>query len=45
MPITKMEHILVLTDDIEKTKAFYCDALGMKVGPRPTLAFEGYWIK
>ena len=39
-----MEHLLVLTDDIEKTRAFYCDALGMRVGPRPPLAFSGYWL-
>lgn len=44
MPITKMEHFLVLTEDIEKTRAFYCDALGMRVGPRPRLAFAGYWL-
>ena len=44
MPITKMEHFLVLTDDIETTRAFYCDALGMNVGPRPPLAFAGYWL-
>ena len=44
MPLTKMEHFLVLTDDIEKTRAFYCEALGMKVGPRPPLTFAGYWL-
>lgn len=44
MPITKLEHFLVLTDDIEKTRAFYCDALGMKVGQRPQLTFAGYWL-
>src|SRR5436190_9088640 len=44
MPITKMEHFLVLTDDIEKTRAFYCDVLGLRVGPRPPLEFSGYWL-
>jgi len=39
-----MEHFLVLTDDIEKTRAFYCDALGMRVGPRPPLEFAGHWL-
>lgn len=34
----------MLTDDIEKTRAFYCDVLGMRVGPRPPLAFSGYWL-
>ena len=39
-----MEHFLVLTEDIEKTKDFYCDGLGMNVGFRPELDFPGYWI-
>jgi len=42
--LRKLEHFLVLTDDIEKTKDFYCDALGLKVGFRPELEFPGYWV-
>lgn len=44
MPLTKMEHYLVLTENIEQTKDFYCQALGMRVGPRPPLGFPGYWL-
>jgi catechol 2,3-dioxygenase-like lactoylglutathione lyase family enzyme len=44
MPLIKMEHYLVLSDDMEATKRFYCDALGMSVGPRPPLRFPGYWL-
>jgi catechol 2,3-dioxygenase-like lactoylglutathione lyase family enzyme len=44
MPLTKMEHYLVLTDDIDGTRDFYCTALGMRVGPRPPLRFAGYWL-
>jgi catechol 2,3-dioxygenase-like lactoylglutathione lyase family enzyme len=44
MPLTKMEHYLVLTEDIEATREFYCQALGMRVGPRPGLQFPGYWL-
>jgi catechol 2,3-dioxygenase-like lactoylglutathione lyase family enzyme len=44
MPLTKMEHFLVLTHDIEKTRKFYCDVLGLLVGWRPPLAFLGYWL-
>ncbi len=39
-----MEHFLVLTDDIDATRDFYCNALGMEVGFRPELDFPGYWI-
>jgi catechol 2,3-dioxygenase-like lactoylglutathione lyase family enzyme len=44
MPITHMQHYMVLSKDLEKTRAFYCDVLGLKVGPRPPFDFEGYWI-
>ena len=30
MPLTKLEHYLVISDDIEATRRFYCDALGMR---------------
>ena len=44
MPLTQMEHFLVLTDDIDATRDFYVRALGMTVGSRPPLEFPGYWM-
>ncbi len=44
MPLLRMEHYLVLSDDIERTRAFYCDVLGMREGFRPSLEFPGYWL-
>jgi catechol 2,3-dioxygenase-like lactoylglutathione lyase family enzyme len=44
MPLRRLEHLLVLTDDLEATRAFYCDALGLQVGERPPLEFPGYWL-
>ena len=44
MPLTKLEHYLVLTDDLDRTRDFYVEVLGMHVGPRPPLAFPGYWV-
>ena len=44
MPLRRLEHLLVLTDDLEATRAFYCDALGLEVGERPPLEFPGYWL-
>ena len=44
MAITRMEHFLVLTDHIEKTRDFYCNALGVTVGFRPVDTFGGYWL-
>jgi catechol 2,3-dioxygenase-like lactoylglutathione lyase family enzyme len=44
MPLESLEHALVLTDDLEATRAFYCDVLGMEVGERPELPFPGCWL-
>jgi catechol 2,3-dioxygenase-like lactoylglutathione lyase family enzyme len=39
-----MEHVLVLSDDIEATREFYCQVVGLRVGERPPLEFPGYWL-
>ena len=44
MPLTRLEHYLVLTDDLDATRNFYRDALGLREGPRPPLGFPGYWM-
>jgi catechol 2,3-dioxygenase-like lactoylglutathione lyase family enzyme len=44
MPLTKLEHYLVLTDDIDATRDFYVQALGMQQGFRPDLGFPGHWV-
>jgi len=44
MPLTKLEHYLVLTDDIDATRDFYIDVLGMQNGFRPPLGFPGHWV-
>jgi catechol 2,3-dioxygenase-like lactoylglutathione lyase family enzyme len=44
MPLTAMEHYLVLTSDLDATRDFYQDALGMTQGFRPALGFPGYWM-
>ena len=44
MPLLRLEHYLVLSDDIDATRDFYCDVLGMREGFRPNLGFPGYWL-
>jgi catechol 2,3-dioxygenase-like lactoylglutathione lyase family enzyme len=44
MPLTQLEHYLVLTDDLDRTRDFYRDALGLREGARPPLGFPGYWL-
>jgi len=44
VPFEAMEHFTIRAADLEATKNFYCDVLGMKVGERPAFKFPGYWI-
>ena len=44
MPLNALEHLLVLTDDLEATRAFYRDVLGLDDGARPPLPFPGHWL-
>ena len=44
MKIKKLDHVSIATDQLEDTKKFYCDLLGLKVGPRPKLKSSGYWL-
>ena len=42
MPLQRLEHYLVLSDDIHKTRDFYRDVLGMAEGFRPELDFPAF---
>ena len=44
MPISGMNHFTVLTGDLDATKAFYVDILGLSEGFRPDLGFPGAWL-
>ena len=44
MPLTKLEHYLVMTADLEGTRRFYVEGLGFTEGFRPDLGFPGYWL-
>ncbi len=44
MSVTALEHVLVLSDDIEATRDFYRQAVGLTVGERPPLPFPGFWL-
>ena len=46
MPITELNHFLLVAKDLERTKDFYCRVLGMEVdAQRPDFGFPGYWLK
>lgn len=44
MPAETLNHFTIQARDLEKTKDFYCDIVGLTVGDRPPLNFPGYWL-
>ena len=44
MGVTAIAHITLLSDDIDATRDFYCEALGLREGERPPLPFPGHWL-
>jgi len=44
MTIAGMNHFTVLSSDLERSKAFYIDILGLTEGYRPPFAFPGAWL-
>ena len=46
MPVTSLNHFLLVAKDLERTKDFYQRVLGMEVdAARPDFGFPGYWLK
>jgi catechol 2,3-dioxygenase-like lactoylglutathione lyase family enzyme len=44
MPLGPLQHFTIEPSDLERTKSFYVDVLGLEVGERPPLDFPGYWL-
>lgn len=44
MPLQGLNHYTIRPADLERTRAFYEDVLGLRVGDRPPLSFPGYWL-
>ena len=44
MPLENLNHVLVLTRDLEATRDFYVEVLGLEDGYRPPFRFAGHWI-
>ena len=44
VPVTELNHYFVRANDLERTKDFYCDVLGLDVMHRPPFPFPGYWL-
>ena len=42
--IVGLNHFTVISEDTQKTLDFYVGLLGLKVGHRPDLGFDGAWL-
>ncbi|MGH6744707.1 catechol 2,3-dioxygenase-like lactoylglutathione lyase family enzyme [Novosphingobium sp. PhB57] len=47
MPVSGVDHVNILTDDLEKTASFYEQVLGLTRSDNPTIAMgiAGYWMR
>jgi catechol 2,3-dioxygenase-like lactoylglutathione lyase family enzyme len=44
MEIKRIDHYSIRTLDVEASRKFYTEILGLKVGPRPPFDFPGLWL-
>ena len=44
MPLSHIEHFLLQTADMQKTREWYVNVLGMRVGPSPDFKFPVFWL-
>ena len=44
MSIERLDHYSIRTKDLDGTRRFYTEALGLQAGPRPNFSFPGVWL-
>ena len=44
MDIKRIDHYSIRTLDVEASRKFYTEIIGLKVGPRPPFNFPGLWL-
>ena len=44
MAVKELNHINIRTAKMEKTKDFFVDVVGLKIGYRPDFPSDGYWL-
>lgn len=45
MPLTGLNHYLIVSRNLERSRRFYEQVLGMELAERPDFGFPGYWLK
>lgn len=43
--VNRYDHITLISADLEATRHFYVDLLGMEQVPRPNFSFPGLWLQ
>jgi catechol 2,3-dioxygenase-like lactoylglutathione lyase family enzyme len=44
MPLVQLDHVNLRTANVTRMTEFYCEVLGLRVGPRPAFSFGGAWL-
>jgi catechol 2,3-dioxygenase-like lactoylglutathione lyase family enzyme len=44
MAVDALQHINLRSADVDRSRDFYVDVIGLDVGPRPLIASVGYWL-
>lgn len=44
MAVEMLEHFTVRCTDLDRTRNFYVEFIGLRLGPRPAFDFSGYWL-
>ena len=42
--ISRLDHINIRTNHLQRMTEFYRDALSLRLGPRPDFSFDGAWL-
>lgn len=43
--VKTLDHVTLIVDDLEASRKFYCDLLGMEQVDRPGFSFDGRWFQ
>lgn len=44
MPLERLDHYFVYAADLDVSRRFYAEVLGLENGPRPQFDFPGHWF-
>ena len=44
MSVDALQHINLRSANVDRSRDFYVDVIGLQVGPRPPIASVGYWL-